>query len=136
MQFIMIKNNKNLKTLAVLALLPLAILLGGCFAVVAGGAAAGTVAYIRGDSETVVNKSLAETLQASRSTIDELGLLVVSQENDGTTAVIKTRNALDDKITFSMEAETDVTTRLSIRYGNFGDPEKANRILTKVTAKL
>ncbi|MGF1483643.1 MAG: DUF3568 family protein [Opitutales bacterium] len=110
--------------------------LAGCLAVAAGGVAAGTVAYVRGDNEAVLDASLEQVRSATREALEALELLIISTEADGTVAVVTARNSQDDKIRVSMKAETDKMTRISVRFGIFGDEAQSNRILLKIQEAL
>lgn len=126
-------------------LTPICVLLGiavipftftGCLAIVAGGAAAGTVAYVKGDSEVVVNASLVKSKKAADAAVKKLGLLKISEKSDALTAVIVTRNSEDTKITISLESQTEETTKIGVRYGLFGDESQSARVLSEITKRL
>jgi hypothetical protein len=110
--------------------------LSGCLAVVAGGTAAGTVAYVKGDSEAVVDATVPVAYQTALSVVNEMGLSVINDESDETSAVINCRNAKDEKITITMDSQTTATTRIRVRHGLFGNEKVSGRILTDITSRL
>ena len=110
--------------------------LSGCVAVVAGGAAVGTVAYIRGDSKAVVDADLESVRAVAKATMEDLGLVMINADADKTSAVFNSRNAQDTKIGVQLEVLTEKTTRISVRYGFFGNEEQSSRILTEIVNQL
>lgn len=113
--------------------------LSGCAAAMIGGAGAagaGTVAYIRGDTEAIVEASLPEVKSATRQTIDELGLFMIDQQADRTLAAYTLRNAEDVKITIALEPLTSRTTKVRVRYGIWGDELQSGRLLSHITMRL
>lgn len=123
-------------TIIGLSLLASLMLLSGCLAMMAGGAAAGTVAYVKGDSEMVVDGSVDRVRLSAVAVADELGLASIQDEGDQTAAQLIFRNALDEKLTVSLESVTDTSTRIRVRHGVFGDRDKSTSFLTKVVSRL
>lgn len=110
--------------------------LSGCLAVAAGGAAAGTVAYVRGDSELMVDATMAEAVAATRAVISELGLLVVSETEEPLSSEFVTRNSQDDKITIFLQYQTENATLVRVRVGTFGDEAVSSAIIDKISKRL
>lgn len=123
-------------TILGLSLLASAMFLSGCLAMMAGGAAAGTVAYVRGDSEMVVDGGVDRVRLSAVAVADELGLVSIQDEGDQTAAHLIFRNALDEKLTVTLESVTDTSTRIRVRHGIFGDRDKSTSFLTKVASRL
>ncbi len=113
-----------------------ALTLGGCLAVAVGGATGGTVAYVRGDNEAVVDAPLEDAREAAVAALEDLGLTIISNEGDETVAKVVARNVEDKKVVVSMKAQTDRTTQISVRFGTFGDEEQSNRVLLRVQERL
>ena len=121
----------------------LAIMLGlvtlglssGCV-VVAAGAGAGAVAYVRGDLATTLAAGLHRTVQASRSAIQQLAFAQVSEKSDALNGVIIARTAEDKKIEIKLERTGDNLTKIKIRVGVFGDEALSMALLDKIKANL
>ena len=121
--------------LALLLVSPV-VLVEGCVVVAAGGAAGGTVAYIRGDLEAVEAKDIETVYKATEKAIEELGLVVSKKTKDALSAKIIARDAQDKKITIKLNATTEETTKLSIRVGMFGKETKSRLIYQKIRDNL
>jgi hypothetical protein len=109
--------------------------LTGCWAV-AGGAGAGTVAYIDGSVGAPVDATLSKTQKAALKAMDDLKYTVISQNEDAQYAEIIARNAKDEKIKVAMEFVSDASTKIEIRVGVFGDQELSLQILEKIKKHL
>ena len=121
--------------LMVLACLVL-IVTSGCVVAAVGAGAAGTVAYIRGDLESVEAKSLDKVYDASVKAVEQLELAMVSKEKDALSAEIIARDAQDKKIRIKLAATAEGTTKLSIRIGTFGSETKSRMIYEKIKENL
>ena len=108
---------------------------GGCV-VAAAGLGAGTVAYVRGDLETMEAKSLDEVYNATEKAVSELGLNISRKTKDAMSAVFVGRDAEDKKIRIKLTAAEDDMTELSIRIGMFGNETKARRIYEEIQRQL
>lgn len=116
--------------------LTLIILLSGCAAVLVGGAAAGTVAYVRGDLEAVVDHSVDETFDAAVKAMNQLDLSIISRDHDKLTGKIVARDSEDSKITVTLKSRETGNTELRIRVGVFGDEALSRRIYDQVRENL
>lgn len=112
------------------------VLGSGCLAVVAGGAAAGTVAYVKGDSQSVVDASVDTAALVASSVALEKGLVSISEKNDDTSAILVFRNARDQKITITVEAVTNTTSKIFVRQGVFGGEDESSLILNEIIRRL
>ncbi len=112
-----------------------AVFIQGCV-VATVGAGAGTVAYVRGDLQTVESKSLDDVYEATEKAIKELGLNVTKKTKDAMSATIVARDAQDKKITIKLSASAEETTKLSIRIGVFGSETKSRRIYEEIKKNL
>ena len=119
----------------VLLLVSPVVLVEGCVVVAAGGAA-GTVAYVRGDLQTVEAKDIDTVYRATEKAMDELGLVVSKKTKDAMSAKIIARDSQDKKITIKLNATAEGTTRLSIRIGMFGNETKSRLIYQKICDNL
>ena len=111
------------------------LFVGGCV-VAAAGAGAGTVAYIRGDLESVQAHKLDAVYKATEKALDELELNVVRKTKDALSAVIVARDAQDKKITIKLTVTAENTTKLYIRVGFFGSETKSRRIYEQIKKNL
>jgi hypothetical protein len=112
-----------------------AVLIQGCVAA-AVGAGAGTMAYIRGDLETVQAKQLDAVYKAAQKAAEQLELNITEKTKDAMTARIVARDAQDKKITIKLAATAENTTKLSIRVGWFGSETKSRLIYQKILDNL
>jgi hypothetical protein len=116
---------------ATLALLP------GCAAVIVGGAAAaGTVAYVRGELQANVDGSIPKTAQAVNRAFTQLKFSKISEVGDALTLKIKGRTGQDEAVTVVLEKITDLSTRVRIRVGTFGDQTRSSAILEEIKRGL
>jgi hypothetical protein len=121
-----------------LALAGLAVHGAGCLAVVAGAGAAGTVAYLRGDLETEESYKLDTVYTATREAMNQLELSVLEgkTEKDALSATIVARDASDQRITVRLKAQSEQSTKLSIRVGTFGNETKSNMLYNRIRENL
>jgi len=108
----------------------------GCFAVVAAGAGAGAVAYIRGDLESAVDAGFDKSVKAAGKAIEQLKFAKVSEKQDALLATIVARNADDKRIEIRVEADGANRTKVKIRIGVIGDESLSLAILDKIKANL
>lgn len=113
-----------------------ALLLAGCWVVVAGAGAAGTVAYLKGDLEAVEPSNLDAVYTATAEALEQLGLHPIEDRKDALSALITTRDAQDQKITIKLRRTTSETTKISIRVGIFGNETKSRLIYQKIHDNL
>ncbi len=113
-----------------------AVLAQGCVVAAVGAGAAGTVAYVRGDLETVETAGLDALYKASLEALDELELAVIQKAKDAMTAEIMSRDAEDKKIRIKLKSTAEGMTKLSIRIGMFGDETKSRLIYETIKKEL
>ena len=115
-----------------LALLGTAVFVQGCVVAAVGAGAAGTVAYIKGDLETVEAKDLDTVYRATEKAMDELELNITQKTKDAMSAKIIARDSQDKKIRIKLGATPEGTTKLSIRVGMFGSETKSRLIYEQI----
>jgi len=120
----------------VLLLSGAAVLAQGCVVAAVGAGAAGTVAYVRGDLETVETVGLDALYKASLEALDKLELAVIQKAKDAMTAEIISRDAEDKKIRIKLKSTAEGMTELSIRIGMFGDETKSRLIYEAIKKEL
>ena len=122
---------KNLLFIILLGIILLAS--GGCAAValvgVGGGAGAGTIAYLRGELESMEDAPLERTYQAAQKAVKDLGFIVTSEQKDAFSAKLVARSATDKRVEVNLKELTDKLTEVSIRVGTFGDEALSRLIL-------
>lgn len=121
----------------VLAVCAAATLLGttGCV-VVAAGAGAGAVAYVRGDLDTTLNADYEKVVAATREAIEQLEFAKMSDNKDALKAVLVSRTAQDKKVEITLQSAGKKITNVKIRVGIFGDEQLSLSILDKIKSNL
>ena len=107
----------------------------GCVAVVAGGAVGGT-AYLLGDLTVELETTPKHLREAVLGAGEELGLRKESGSGDELAGKYVFRNAKDEKITVSYEAQTASFITMKIRVGTFGDEAQSLRISDAIKQQL
>ncbi len=130
------KTKAVLHSVLLLIFLALTSLLAGCTVLVAGAAAAGTVGYVRGDLEAVLEDDIDEVYNASIEGLEDLEIPVISKEKDALSAKVIARTVEDKKVTVKMDTTETGLTKLSIRIGVFGDETKSRMIYNKIKDNL
>jgi len=110
-------------------------LVGGCV-VAAVGAGAGTVAYVRGDLESVESHTLDEVYTATKKAVEKLELHLIEAKKDAMTGEVEVRDAQDKKILIKLAATAEKTTKISIRVGLFGSETKSRLIYDEIRENL
>lgn len=126
---------KNGKVFLIVLCLMMNVVLQGCL-VAAVGAGAGTVAYLRGDLETVQANDIDEVYAATKKALEQLELNVTSDAKDALSAEIVARDAQNKKITIKLRSTTENTTKISIRVGTFGSEAKSILIYDQIKKNL
>lgn len=107
----------------------------GCLGLVAVGAGAGTVAYIRGDLEVESTKSVDQVMAAIEQTCTELNFNIDKKETKAFTGMVVADGDFG-RVVFKAEARNPEKTELSIRVGPFGDQGASELIYEKLKPKL
>ena len=113
-----------------------AVLLEGCMLAAVGIGAAGTVAYVRGDLESMESENIDSVYEAALKALQELELQPTRKSKDALGAEIITYDAQDKKITIRLKSAAEGTTKLSIRIGVFGSETKSRLIYQKIRDNL
>jgi len=127
---------RKAQIILVLLLIATAAMVQGCVAVAAGAGAAGTVAYIRGDLETVETKKLDTVYEATLKAMEQLELSVSTKTKDAMSAEVVARDSQDKKVTVTLTATAEGSTKLSIRIGVFGSETKSQLIYEQIKKNL
>ncbi len=108
----------------------------GCAVILAGSAGAGTVAYIKGELQANLEAPLEKSIEATRSAVENLKFIKISEEVDKLTGEIIARTSQDEKITIQLNKVTENTTKISIRVGMFGDQLLSHSLLEEIKKEL
>lgn len=125
-----------MKTLLLFLVVSCMSLCGSGCALALVGAGAGTVAYIKGDFESVEPYTVNEVFVAAKAALDDLGIARINDEEDALSAQITARDASDKKVSVSIKYLTDATSELTIRVSVFGDESKSKKIYLKIREYL
>lgn len=120
----MIKNHTHW----LLSLLFPLLCLSGCPVALLGGAAAGTVLYSSGTLTSTRNVTLGQSHRAATQALEDLGVIIVSNEKDGLTAVVIGRGTQEKKISIHLKKIFDDVTEIKIRVGWLGDELQSRHI--------
>ena len=104
----------------------------GCPAALLGGAAAGALGYQMGELTTTRNITLNQAYFAGQQALDELGIVTVTREKDGLSAVLIGRGSEEKKITIRMKKIFDDVTQVGIRVGLLGDELQSRLIFERM----
>jgi hypothetical protein len=116
-------------------LLATVALSAGCV-VVAAGAGAGAVAYVRGQLEATLDADFQKSVEATNRAIQQLQYAKVSEHKDALVDTFVARNADDKKIEIRLETVSAHTTKVRIRVGVFGNQPTSVAILEKIKSNL
>jgi hypothetical protein len=108
----------------------------GCFAVAAGVGAGAAVAYVRGDLDMTLSGNFDRSVRAAQRAMADLKFAKIVETQDAIQAVLTYRDARDRKIELFLAKETDVSTKLKIRVGTFGEDMLQQEILSRVKSNL
>lgn len=124
------------KVLSAILLVGVGCLIQGCMLAAVGVGAAGTIAYVRGDLQATESEPIDVVYDACLKAMEQLELPVTSKSKDALVAQITSFDAQDKKIKIKLKAETNETTKLSIRIGTFGSETRSRMIYQKIRDNL
>jgi len=108
----------------------------GCGAIlVGGGAALGTFAYVNGEATGTYDTSLDKAFAASKAVCAELGIPVLKEEKDNSSAKIQGK-LNGDTVIISLELVGEDITEISVRVGLWGNESASRRIHNAITFRL
>lgn len=108
----------------------------GCVVVAVGAAAAGTVAYVRGDLQATLDADYERALRATREGLSRMKYALVSDRSDAISGQFVARTALDKRVEVDVTKGSERATQLRIRVGVFGDEEISRALLDQIKASL
>ena len=104
----------------------------GCLLLAVGGGTAGTVAYVKGDTEAVVDADTKTATAASEAAMKEMDLHVISSESTGFDGRVNGRTAGDTKVVVVVKRYGENLSKVSVRVGNFGNEAMQTALLEKI----
>ncbi|HEX3034438.1 MAG TPA: DUF3568 family protein [Thermodesulfobacteriota bacterium] len=126
----------NYKKCLIMAILGISLLLNtGCAAVLLGGAAAagaGTILYVKGESQSTDDVSIDKAWRATILAVDDLGFVVTSKEKDAVSARLTALTADNKEVKITLNRKADKVTQIAIRVGTLGDESLSRLILDKI----
>ena len=108
----------------------------GCLIAAGAAGTGGTVAYVSGDTEAVMDGNPEEVTAAGEEAVEELNLTLVSAESDDLKGKVVARTARDKRLTIVVRSEGEGRSRVSIRAGTFGDSTVQQRVLEEMQNRL
>jgi hypothetical protein len=111
-------------------------LTSGCVAVVAAGAGAGAVAYVRGELHSQIGHDYERVCSAASRAVGQLEFHMISQQKDALIDVITARTGEDKKVVIRVKSEGPNVTSVSIRVGLVGNEDTSRAILNQITRNL
>ncbi len=108
----------------------------GCVAILAGGAGAGAVAYVRGEAKGNVNASVDRTAQAVSAVVSEMNLNLIQSTSDEVSAEFTARTADDKRVRINLASAGNNITEVRVRIGTFGDETLSRDIFNRIEARL
>lgn len=110
----------------------------GCFGAFVAGAAGGAAGaiYVKGRLIEVLEASVGEVHMASREALLELGLPIIEDAADASSAKLRSEYADGRRVWVDIRAETPTTTKITIRTGPIRDWDRANDVLSRVKRNL
>jgi hypothetical protein len=118
---------------AVLGLLPT---VGGCFYAAVGAAAVGTYAYVKGDLEQTVQAKPEQVVAATQKAFTSLKYVLVSKEADATGGKVSGKSVDNTDVTVKATSVGADATKISVRFGTFGDEAKSRILMDEIIKKL
>jgi hypothetical protein len=96
----------------------------------------GTYAYLSGKLTWTYPVTLAELQTATVAALTDLRLPIRTQRIDGLGGIIEATRGEQITVRLRLRPETEKTTRLSIRFGRWGNRDESERIHAEVRKQL
>lgn len=131
----------NMKKIVIAGVLAVSVLsLNSCWLIVAGaaGAGAGTVAYVQGKYSMNVNGSIKDLYNAAIEAAQSNDNYVISKKTiTPTTASVNGSTKVDPTdFSISIEKLTDKASKVTIKFGTFGDRAASEALMNKIQENL
>ena len=109
---------------------------GGCLLFAAAAATGGTVAYVKGDLEQMVDATPDKVAVAAEAALKDMSLTVISARGSAFDADVVARTAGDAKAHVVAKARGERASWVSVRVGVFGDDGMSARIMQAINKHL
>jgi len=129
---------KQVKVLSVMAALFFGVMsVSGCFAILVGAAAgASGYAWAQGALVKEFNAPATDIYEASMKGLESLKVEIDSADHDRLTARIRSEFSDGKKIAINVDAITELTSKINIRVGVFGDKVRSELIYDAIKKYL
>jgi hypothetical protein len=114
------------------ALLLVSMMTTGCVPATVGF----SVAYVKGNLESVVPAGSEETIAAAEATLEELDVTLTYSKHGDLKTVLIGRNPHNQRVKVNIKDRGENSSKLAIRIGTFGKSLVANDIYVRITEKL
>jgi hypothetical protein len=108
----------------------------GCLIAAAAGAAAGTVAYVKGDLEGYLDGNPEKVAEATKLAMADLKFHSVHGAGSGVDGRVDGRTAADKEVSVKIKSVGANQSRVWIRVGTFGDEAISRELLEKMKDRL
>lgn len=116
--------------------LVVALMTSGCTAVLVGGGAAATYAWVSGWLEATFDEPLPKLERASREALEELNFVAIQGSVDKLEGSVTAQMASGKKVRIKLKAIDFEQTRIKIRVGTVGDKALSEQILRHIQREL
>ncbi|MHC4947424.1 MAG: DUF3568 family protein [Planctomycetota bacterium] len=120
----------------VLAVAAVSAGLPGCAAVVVAGAAAGGVAYAKGDLEATVEAPPDVAVEATKQVFEDMGFRNIMGEASAADGWAKATTARDRDVNVNLMKRTEDTSAIKIRVSVFGDESMSDLLLARIRERI
>src|SRR5688500_13586113 len=104
----------------------------GCLLIAAGAGAGTGVAYVKGDTDAVIDGDTKNVTAASEKAMKDMELFLISTVSTGFDVRVNGRTACDTKVVVVVKHYGENLSKVSVRVGNFGDEALQTALLDKI----
>jgi hypothetical protein len=127
----------NIRTLILSAILGLFMVSQmGCLLLAAGAGAGTGVAYVKGDTDAVIDADTKTVTAASERAMKDMELYVISSAATGLDGRVDGRTAGDTKVVVVVKHYGENLSKVSVRVGNFGNSVMQDELLEKIRENI
>lgn len=113
------------------------MILSGCVALLAGGAAGGgALVYLNGDLAQTLHKPAPDLYIATMATLKDFHFKVLKDKHDQLTASIESKLSNGKKVWIKIDSVSEDLSKIDVRVGLIGDRDKSGMILDSVDQHL
>lgn len=110
----------------------------GCIAVAAAGAAGATVAYVRGNTEGLIEAGPRQVLAATEAVFEAMTFEVTDREGEegGDRWQLKGKSDSGESVKVTIQQVAPQVCRVWVRVGMFGDEQYSRTIFERIKSQL